>query len=187
MNCVYRYTDVEDNIIKYIGITCREDENGVMKRFEEHRKCDLWCSGKHWKIEYITVPTKGDAHALEGHFIALYETNKWYNRSKADYGLISFLNIDFEWTLLKNDVWADPSLFSPDDFRKIYLNQNNFHWEVAKQLAEVNHCLKVINNFLLNEDYSVYPKEILLADKKELEHRQEVFTNFQLGAKLRLC
>ena len=100
MNYVYRYIDTADNIIKYIGIVCRDTENALERRIYEHANNDSWCHGKTWRIEYITVPTKNDAHALEGHFIALYGTNKWYNKAKTTLGLLSFVKNDFEWNVL---------------------------------------------------------------------------------------
>ena len=101
MNYIYRYIDTADNIIKYIGIVCRDTENALEKRIYEHSYLDSWCHGKSWKIEYITVPTKNDAHALEGHFIALYGTNLQghYNamrRTMMAFGMpISEINMEY--------------------------------------------------------------------------------------------
>ena len=36
MNYVYRYIDKADNIIKYIGIVCRDAEKALEKRIYEH-------------------------------------------------------------------------------------------------------------------------------------------------------
>ena len=66
MNYVYRYIDKADNIIKYIGIVCRDTENALERRIYEHANNDSWCQGKSWKIEYITVPTKNDALLIYG-------------------------------------------------------------------------------------------------------------------------
>lgn len=189
MNYVYRYTDLADGIIKYVGISCRGSlEDGCLKRrFNEHCNTDWWMQGKTWMIEYIEVPTKNDAHALEGHFIAKYGTKQWYNFSKTSMGLLSFLNVELEWKLLESGLYVEPRDVSRPEEDKIYVNVMKFPDLVAEKLAEIQHCLKVVNSFLLAEDYSRFDKETLLADKKELEYREEVFISFQLGKKLYLC
>ena len=189
MNYVYRYIDLADNIIKYIGIVCRDnaDSDSLERRFKEHSNSDWWTMGKTWRVEYIEVPTRNDAHALEGHFIAKYNTGEWYNFSKTHLGLLSFLNTNFEWKVLLDNVYVKTKDIKGYKEDLVVINVEKFGYLVAEKLAEVRHCLKVVNSFLGTEDYSRFDRKTLLEDKKELEYREEVFTNFQLGAKLRLC
>ena len=184
MNYVYRYIDKADNIIKYIGIVCRDTENALDKRIYEHSYNDSWCQGKSWKIEYITVPTKNDAHALEGHFIALYGTNRWYNKAKTTLGLLSFVKNDFKWNVLYenckvvckkiNRTLDDICIISPYKLPDI----------VAERYAEIRHSLIVIDNMLNNDDYSMFSREELIFDKLQLLDALEKYNNFLDSRKL---
>lgn len=184
MNYIYRYIDTADNIIKYIGIVCRDTENALEKRIYEHSYLDSWCQGKSWKIEYITVPTKNDAHALEGHFIALYGTNRWYNKAKTTLGLLSFVKNDFEWNVLYknckvickkiNHTLDDICIISPYKLPDI----------VAEKYAEIRRSLIVIDDMLNNDDYSMFAREELIADKLQLLDALEKYNNFLDSRKL---
>lgn len=104
MPFVYKYTDKSDGLVKYVGIVCREGNDALKKRIKEHFNMDEWASSHNWNVHYIEVKTKGDAHALEGHFIAFYRSYEWFNKAKSDYGLLSFVNSEnFEWKEFKQD------------------------------------------------------------------------------------
>lgn len=99
MGYIYRYTDLEDNIIKYVGIVWSENRT-LEQRIKEHELNDSWCSDKKWKIEYLTenINTRTDAEYLESHYISLYETNKYYNIKKKGWGISSFISDkETEW------------------------------------------------------------------------------------------
>lgn len=87
MPYVYKYTDRNDGIVKYVGII-RKDTN-FPKRFTQHRQ-DEWANKGDWKIEYLRVNSICEAEALEGHFIALYGTDEWFNKAKTQWGRLSF-------------------------------------------------------------------------------------------------
>lgn len=184
MNYVYRYIDEADNIIKYIGIVCRDTENALEKRIYEHSNSDSWCRGKTWRVEYITVPTKNDAHALEGHFIALYGTNRWHNKAKTTLGLLSFVENDFERNVLYenckvickkiNRTLDDICIISPYNLPDI----------AAEKYAEIRHGLIVIDDMLNNDDYSMFSREELIADKLQLLDALEKYNNFLDSRKL---
>lgn len=104
MPYVYKYTDKTDGIVKYVGIVCRQGDNALLKRLKEHSATDNWAISHNWKVEYLEVKTKGDAHALEGHFIAFYKSYEWFNKAKSDYGLLSFVDGNtFEWKEFEQD------------------------------------------------------------------------------------
>lgn len=90
MACIYRYTDLADNIIKYIGIVW-SDNRTLKQRLYEHSKNDEWCKNGNFKIEYIKVKSRTDAEFLEAHYISLYHTDKYYNDSKSEWGISSFV------------------------------------------------------------------------------------------------
>ena len=93
MGYIYRYIDLEDNIIKYVGIVWSKNRT-LEHRIRDHELNDSWCWDKKWKIEYITenINTRTDAEYLESHYISLYGTSKYYNIKKKDWGISSFIS-----------------------------------------------------------------------------------------------
>ena len=55
MAYVYRYTDLSDGIVKYVGVVWSENRT-LSQRIREHFN-DKWCKGKKWKIEFIKLET----------------------------------------------------------------------------------------------------------------------------------
>ena len=97
MGFVYKYTDIEDQIVKYVGIVWSENRT-LLQRVKEHQMYDDWCNGKQWKIEYLDINNKTDCEGLEAHFISLYNTNKWYNKSKTNWGISNIYSmIEWKW------------------------------------------------------------------------------------------
>lgn len=178
MNYIYRYIDTSDNIIKYIGIVCRDTDNALEKRIYEHSYNDSWCQGKSWKIEYITVPTKNDAHALEGHFIALYGTNRWYNKAKTTLGLLSFVKNDFEWVTLYDNYVSDKN--EPYSYDDTYSCKESLvlHDKLIENYSNIIHSIKIINLMLDNAVYSIYPKEQLVKDLEILQDGKQKYEKY---------
>ena len=73
MQCVYRFIDLEDNIIKYVGIVFGEKRT-LYQRTYDHITCDEWCKNSSWRVEYIDVSNRTEADSLESHFISVYNT-----------------------------------------------------------------------------------------------------------------
>ena len=88
MPYIYKYTDKNDGLVKYVGII-RNDTN-FPRRFTQHWR-DEWFSKGDWQIEYCEFPSVSDVEALEGHFITIYGSAEWYNKAKATWGRLSFL------------------------------------------------------------------------------------------------
>ena len=88
---IYRYIDMRDNFIKYVGIVYGENRT-LEQRHKEHLKKDIWCD-ENFKVQYLDVPinSRSEAEALEAHFISLYQTGSWYNKSKSNWGQSSFV------------------------------------------------------------------------------------------------
>lgn len=102
---VYRYVDKTDGIIKYVGITCRDR---LKKRIYCHRSQDDWRLDGAWKIEGFECENKSEAEAFESHLIALYGTGKYYNKSKADWGLNQYLpDIEDRWETIEESSFTD--------------------------------------------------------------------------------
>ena len=91
MGYVYRYTDLADNTIKYVGVVYSQNRT-LEDRIREH-KSDDWCKCRRWKIEYINenIITRTDAEYFEAHYIALFGTDKYFNIKKSGWGTSSFL------------------------------------------------------------------------------------------------
>lgn len=95
---VYRYTDKTDSIIKYVGIVYG-DNRTLLQRVSEHTK-DFWYEKGDWDIEYFSdnLNSRTDCEMWESHLIAKYETFKYYNSAKKDWGICSFIkNIEPKW------------------------------------------------------------------------------------------
>ena len=103
MPYVYKYTDLQDGTVKYVGII-RTDSNFPM-RFIQH-KSDRWHKTSYWHIEYFEVETITDAEAIEGHLIWLYGTGEYYNKAKTTWGKCTFIpEADLLWsTYIKEDA-----------------------------------------------------------------------------------
>lgn len=94
---VYRYVDLNDNITKYIGITCKKHKiRSLESRIAEHYKKDKWAKG-FYRIDYFVVSCQTDAEAFESHLISLYKTYEYYNKAKANWGISNFLPIRINW------------------------------------------------------------------------------------------
>ena len=105
MGYVYRYTDLKDNKIKYVGIVYGETRS-LGRRIYEHRLYDEWCKNNNYKIEYIKMPihTRTDVEFLESHFISLYGTDKYFNIRKKGWGVSNLVSYEeTEWILYDNN------------------------------------------------------------------------------------
>lgn len=105
MGYVYRYTDLKDNQIKYVGIVYGNTRT-LTRRVYEHKLYDEWCKNGNYKIEYIKMPihTRTDAEFLESHFISLYKTDRFYNIKKKGWGVSKLISEqEFKWELYKGD------------------------------------------------------------------------------------
>ena len=104
MPYIYKYTDKEDEEVKYIGI-CKSYDR-LHKRIEEHKHDNLGGSNIDWLIEYAYFESITDVQAMEGHLIALYGTTEYFNISKQNWGLCSFAPSTINWKLYtgKEDI-----------------------------------------------------------------------------------
>lgn len=97
MQCVYRFVDLKDNLVKYIGIVFGENRS-LKQRTYEHIRYDRWCNNAAWRVDYIDVNNRAEAEALESHFISEFNTGSFFNKSKNDWGTNSFLSgLSFQW------------------------------------------------------------------------------------------
>ena len=103
MPYVYKYVDNEDGICKYVGIT-GGGKSALRQRIYAH-KGEEWTQGRHFTITCFRCDTRSEAEAFESHFIAEYETWKYFNTSKADWGINHWLsNVDVNWKPIESSV-----------------------------------------------------------------------------------
>lgn len=101
---VYRYIDVSDETVKYIGIVYSAYST-VLKRVYQHHN-DAWFIGIVWRVERLCLNldnlSRTDVECIEGHFISRFGTDKWYNRKKAGWGESALYN-----EVLKHNVFEE--------------------------------------------------------------------------------
>lgn len=100
MAFVYKYIDKSDGIVKYVGIVYGPSRS-LSQRIAEHEK-DGWYQGIEWEIRYLTedITSRTDAEYFEAHYISLYGTDKYFNKSKAGWGISKYLpDRENEWVL----------------------------------------------------------------------------------------
>ena len=99
MAVVYRYTDLHDEIIKYVGIVWSGNRT-LADRIKEHSANDEWCKDGCWKIEYLekNIKSRIDAELLEAHYISKFGTGEFFNKSKSTWGKSDLLDdLDENW------------------------------------------------------------------------------------------
>lgn len=109
MEYIYKYTDMSDGIVKYVGIT--KDLN---KRIYQHKRDKLGAI-QSWKIEYAEYPTRADVEFLEGHLIALYGTAAYFNIAKSGFGKCSFDLDEIPWKEYAPAVEREKRIISETD------------------------------------------------------------------------
>lgn len=103
--CVYRYTDISDGIVKYIGIV---HKGNLTTRLNQHTMQDYWYFDGIWQVDYFECDTRSEAEAFESHLIAYYKTGEYYNRTKIKWGINKFLpNTDSWWKSAAEPRFAD--------------------------------------------------------------------------------
>lgn len=133
---VYRYIDKTDGIVKYVGIT---RESSMRQRFCVHAAKDKWKHKGAWRIEYFECENKSEAEAFESHLIALYGTEKYYNKSKTNWGLNQYLpSIEDRWELLQESTFDDVE--TERAVRLFHWLLNNGHKSEAKAMLDCFEC-----------------------------------------------
>ena len=103
--CVYRYVDLRDNIIKYVGIVTKSP---LERRILDHAHNDEWCKNGIWRVEYFECETQSEAEAFESHLIELYGTWRYDNKSKSHWGINRYLpNVAHWWQVFSESHFSD--------------------------------------------------------------------------------
>lgn len=141
MGVVYRYTDLSDGIIKYVGIVW-SDNRTLKQRVDEHFRNDDWCKGRKWKVEFLkrNINSRTDAELFESHYISEYATDKYYNIKKSGWGKSDLINSkNEEWELYQVGNEENSVIFTNDYIDDIYDSDivRNFHLQNEDITVEV--------------------------------------------------
>lgn len=141
MEYVYKYTDLSDGIVKYVGIT-----NNMAARVYQHT-LDKLGKIKSWNIEYAEYPTRADVEFLEGHLISLYGTATYFNVAKSGFGKCSFDIGDIRW-----------QRYEPGCSALIIPKKDCIQEESEKHLLEVDDVIMRMQRF--DREYLIGPGEV---------------------------
>ena len=103
MAIIYRYVDLYDSQVKYVGIVYAENRS-LEKRVNEHQVNDEWCKKGCWKVEYLNkkIENRTDAEFLESHYISKFGADKYYNKRKCGWGESKLIkDVDDKWSTYK--------------------------------------------------------------------------------------
>ena len=165
MICVYRYIDIKDGIIKYVGIVVKQP---LRARLVQHRTLDDWATASEYKIQYFEVETQSDAEVWEAHLISEYKTYNYYNIKKSSWGLCSYLNSqvitwkDFDFTVRPKVKKRIPTInnivkggFGEQRLSKV-INQKIFY------LQSQNVDIVGEDIYITKDDKPIYEKEVFI-------------------------
>lgn len=165
MGFIYKYIDMNDEIVKYIGIVWSTDNiYGLKKRVKEHLR-DSWNKLGDWRIEYINenICSRTDAEYFESHYISLYNTGKYFNKSKVGWGVSNFLPQRDDWNVLDLSFLNNHSLKKQEEpvyitrydviSKSIYKRKSNQYYinESGINLL-INDVMVTINNDFYYDD-----------------------------------
>lgn len=135
MAYVYRYIDIEDNTVKYVGIVYARNIN---ERITAHASEDNWRYKGNWRIEYFECENRSEAEAFESHLIALYETHKYFNKAKKDWGINKYLpDVESWWQLYSESCFVDLYSMKMAQYIRKLIKSGRIH-EAAEWLVYVD-------------------------------------------------
>lgn len=150
MYYVYKYTDKNDGIIKYIGIVYGQSRS-LSQRIKQHLN-DYWNKEGDWKIEYFSdgLSSRTECETWESHLIAKHQTFKWYNKAKSNWGICKFLeNETPEWKLFnQNEINGEEFLISKfSSYHRVNLASLG-----KEQINEIKYLSKACSNRFTKQD-----------------------------------
>ena len=128
MAFVYRYTDLKDNIVKYIGIVWQKDRT-LEERIAEHNRLDEWCTKSQYRVDYFQCDNRMEAELYEAYYIGKYETGKYYNIRKRTWGKSTLLN-------LQEDQWKKFTIVNEEKEIEKYDNVS-LHWILSEKQNKI--------------------------------------------------
>ena len=150
MAYVYRYTDLSDGIIKYVGVVWSENRT-LSQRIREHLN-DKWCKGKKWKIEFIKLEgqSRTDAEYLESHFISLFGTDKYFNTRKAGWGISSIIKGTFNW-----ELYSCENLKTAEEYEEEIKNLKRQINDYEEKISEMSVTIEKLRNEFWRREFDI--------------------------------
>lgn len=141
--CVYRYRDVDDGIIKYVGIV----RNGSLAdRIMGHFYDDEWAKTKVWEVDYFKCDTQSEVEAFEAHLIALYGTDKYYNIQKAGWGINKYLpDVEDWWKPALKPSFADSETLNAALSLRQLIREGKTSIDDLKAMLDCFHVVEYYN------------------------------------------
>ncbi len=153
MGFIYRLTDLTDKEKKYVGIIHTKNRT-LKERIEEHLKKDSWCWSSPYMVEYIEDDfSRTDAEYIESHLINLYQTDKYYNRSKAKWGIsryISDLEDKWQYYDVINAHLLEKELEILKNRVKELDKQNSFYLEILNYIKTQDKQIKMFKHICMS-------------------------------------
>lgn len=113
MGIIYRYVDLDDEIIKYVG-TVWSGDCTLKDKHLWHKEHDSWCKDNHWRIEYLQkdIKTRVESDIFESHYVSKFGTNEYFNTHTVGYGMSDTVDDTNDvWEIFYSDDEARPSEF----------------------------------------------------------------------------
>ena len=117
---VYRYVDLEDNHVEYVGIV---NTGSLYDRHYCGHMNEEWYKSGLYKCQFFQLRNRSETEAMESHLIALYGSYLYGNQNKSDWGLNSFIGCIHEnmWiTIDCPDIWLDDDDIIQDELNYDY-------------------------------------------------------------------
>ena len=164
--CVYRYIDVNDGQIKYIGIC----NNGTLPGRHRGHMNDDWFKRGEYVCEYIKLRNQTETEAMEAHLISVYGTDKFYNKAKAGWGKASFIDtpLEIDWNIAP---WYDYKHFKESAIESIqsdWLARAKNDLQAAIMVKDAVQKYRAVKCALINNDAHERPERYGLC--KEQRH-----------------
>ncbi|WP_143323005.1 hypothetical protein [Clostridium sp. HBUAS56010] len=114
----------------------------MKQRIKEHIKNDDWCDKENYKVEYIeeNIVSRTDAEYFEAHYISLFKTDQYYNKSKTGWGISTFLPVRNDWIEYKD---------RPLEFKelKIHKTQEKEFRHNSKPILQFDKNKKLVKHY----------------------------------------
>lgn len=169
MAVVYKYTDLSDNIVKYVGIVW-SDNRTLSQRVSEHKNDD-WYIGRKWKIEYIkrNIKTRSDAELIESHYISKYHTDMFFNKRKSGWGESQFIDGEDEWILFLSEEETASVFEKYATIKKVNFSFRYDHKTMISNVILSIECTIEKTNYVLEAfSYSITEKDNCYVNSIEL-------------------
>lgn len=168
MPYVYRYKDLYDEKFKYIGIVKDDSHNSLVRRIKQHRKDD-WFKNSEYVVDYIKVPSRTDAEAIESSLIGKYETYKYYNKAKATWGESTLFSVD-------DNKWKKYGIESLQAIYRKGIESLEIKFnKLIKETNELKDENRILSKFVIKDGMHVVDYDVI---EQSLKEKIDLYNSF---------